>query len=154
MGTTISLYLPAIVKKLSNANADPHDSETAPIDSMLILVAEDDTLVMKLTVRRLQRMGHQVLQAGDGHTALELFKQFPDIDLVFSDVVMAGGMSGYDLANAIRAIDPKKRILLTSGYAENIVNATKLAQVGLSLLRKPYRQQDLVDAIKAICSDK
>ena len=97
-------------------------------------------------------MGHKVLEAGDGYAALGLFKDNLDVDLVFSEVVMTEGMTGYDLAVAIRQINPNTPILLTSGYAEDIINAEKLEESGLSLLRKPYHQSELEETLNQIFS--
>lgn len=152
-GTTFSLYLPA-----TNEAKEPHTDAHVPLtsrsqDAKVILVVEDDELVRKLSVRRLQRMGHEVIGAEDGHAALTLFKELPTIDLVFTDIVMSEGMSGYDLALAVKAIKPDIRVLLTSGYAEDIVNVEKLVEANLRLLRKPYSQQELVDALDGVFSD-
>ena len=117
-----------------------------------ILVAEDDDRVRKLTTRRLEMLGHTVYAASNGYEALETFKQTPDVDLVFTDVVMTEGMTGYDLAMAIRKLNPDIAILLTSGYAENVLNADELKKSGLSLLRKPYEQNELIAALEATLS--
>ena len=95
-------------------------------------------------------LGHTVIEAADGHQALKLYKQNPAVDLVFSDVVMNEGMAGYDLAVAIQEINPATPVLLTSGYAEDIINAEKLEVSGLSLLRKPYHQNELEDTLNQI----
>lgn len=153
LGTTFSLYLP---KRGSNHNSktalgDVHSD--ANLSSKTILVAEDDESVRKLTVLRLKKLGHKVFEAADGYAALALFEQMKGIDLVFSDVVMTEGMSGYDLAVAVKRVSPNTPVLLTSGYAEDIVNTEKLVESGLPLLRKPYHQSDLSAELAALFSD-
>lgn len=149
-GTVFSLYLP----RSQNAAADEEITlladEPQATAQKTILVAEDDDRVRNLTVKRLTKLGHNVLEAANGYLALDLYRENPDVDLVFSDVVMTLGMTGYDLAVAIREINENTPILLTSGYAEDIVNVEKLEAAGLSLLRKPYHQSELEETLNQI----
>jgi len=92
-----------------------------------------------------------IVEATDGFEALELFEKHADeFDCVFSDIVMSKGMTGYDLAQRIRRTHPDMPILLTSGYAEDVINEEKLIESKLSLIRKPYGQQELKDALRAL----
>ncbi len=142
-GTVFSLYLPRAVSGGEPESPVTLSHPQRPVSGRTILVAEDDDRVRKLTVKRIRTLGHTVIEAVDGHMALQIYSDNPHIDLVFTDVVMTEGMTGYDLAVAIRRIDPQLPVLLTSGYAEDIINAAKLRESGLSLLRKPYHQNDL-----------
>lgn len=76
--------------------------------------------------------------------ALELLRSTPAIDLLFSDVIMPGGISGVDLAAAARELCPETQVLLTSGYSESFVNSEELGE----LLPKPYREADLLSKLR------
>ena len=149
-GTVFSLYLPRSQTAVADEDMPQLADEPQATAQKTILVAEDDDRVRNLTVKRLAKLGHKVLEAANGYVALDLYRENPDVDLVFSDVVMTQGMTGYDLAVAIREINENTPILLTSGYAEDIVNAEKLEASGLSLLRKPYHQSELEETLNQL----
>ena len=149
-GTVFSLYLPRSQTAAADEEIALLADEPQATAQKTILVAEDDDRVRSLTVKRLTKLGHNVLEAANGYLALDLYRENPDVDLVFSDVVMTHGMTGYDLAVAIREINENTPILLTSGYAEDIVNVEKLEAAGLSLLRKPYHQSELEETLNQI----
>ncbi|MBX2838214.1 MAG: PAS domain S-box protein [Gammaproteobacteria bacterium] len=151
LGTTFTIYLPAYLVNEERKSLTGTLEEGHSLESKRVLVAEDNIRVRKLTIKRLEALGHIALDAEDGQQALKLFLSNPqNIDCVFTDVVMKQGMTGYDLAQEIQRIDPNMPILLTSGYAENVVNAEKLVQSGLPLLRKPFSQQDLKEAFQLL----
>jgi CheY-like chemotaxis protein len=110
-----------------------------------VLVAEDDDRLRQVTIVRLLDLGFQVLEASNGMTALALLDQHPDVDVLFSDLVMPGAMSGLDLAKRVRDLYPEVRIILTTGYSAELL-ADADADLGLQVLRKPYRYADLVRA--------
>jgi PAS domain S-box-containing protein len=151
-GTVVNIYLP---RQIDRESTDVPDSETSPRttgNGELILVVEDDERVRTLSLARLEQLGFRVLAAENGPQALEMIDQNPDIDLIFTDLVMPGGMSGYELCETVREKHPHIKLLLTSGYSEDLVNAENLAAMGLIVLRKPYRQADLMDSIAAALS--
>ena len=86
-----------------------------------MLVVEDDDRVRRLTAARLETLGYRVLEAANGAAALKLLNDMGDIDLVFTDLVMPGGMSGLDLARRVREARPDARIILTSGYSAELM---------------------------------
>ncbi len=152
-GTTINLYLPradaasvASAPETNKGGVDPHARET-------ILVVEDDERVRKLTVRRLNMIGYRVLEASDGPTALEMLSRRNVVDLVFTDLIMPGGLSGREVAIRARELKPGIKVLLTSGYAEELVRGDDLQREQLKVLRKPYQQADLVAALREILGD-
>lgn len=149
-GTMFSLYLPRSTTSAESDAVVLPDEAQQLVAQKVILVAEDDDRVRNLTIKRIKRLGHRVIEASDGYKALDLYKENPHVDLVFSDVIMTEGLTGYDLAVAIRAINPDTPILLTSGYAEDIINAEKLEASGLTLLRKPYHQSELEETLNRI----
>jgi CheY-like chemotaxis protein len=148
LGTTINLYFP---------RADAADASSAVRASSLtgdgpicetILVVEDDSRVRQLTIRRLSLFGYKVLEAADGPAAIKILEGQEPIDLVFTDLVMPGGLSGREVAARARQLRPNIRVLLTSGYAEELVRGDELQRENLKLLRKPYQQADLATALR------
>lgn len=84
-----------------------------------VLVVEDDDMVRDLVVLQLAQLGFRVSEATDGLTGLDIIRTRADIDLLFTDIVMPGVMSGYDLAEAAEQLRPDLRILFTSGFNED-----------------------------------
>ena len=150
VGTTVNIYLPQADEGPKALTNDTNASiEQLPMgNGERILVVEDDERVRDITVRRLQTLNYQIIEAESGEKALEILDREKDIQLVFTDLVMPGSVSGYDLANRIRSDYPNIRVLITSGYAADLLQAGELAEKALSLLRKPYRQADLARAIR------
>jgi PAS domain S-box-containing protein len=151
-GTTFSLYLPRADASDAAASAGAAgDNTTSQTPAQSILVAEDDDSVRRLTVKRLEKMGYHVVAAADGHEALDIFRRDNHhFDLVFTDVVMTEGMSGYDLAIEVRNHRPGQPVLLTSGYADDVIGEQKMRDSGLTLIRKPYQQSELARELKRL----
>lgn len=147
-GTTINLYLPRVDDDAASAKAVDTGSLIPQGDGQVILVVEDDERVRRLTIRRIGDLGYNVIEAANAAEALDIVSKNNRIDLVFTDIVMPGGMSGYELCDALRADNPDIKIVLTSGYAEDLVHADKLGEQELMLVRKPYRQTELAKVLK------
>ncbi len=152
-GTTINLYLPRHTTGRDEISGADDTAHMPAGNGELILAVEDDLRVRRLTITRLRALGYRVLEATDGAAALELLETESDIDLVFTDLVMPGGISGYDLAEQVRQRWPDIRVLLTSGYAEEVINGEKLTAKNLHLLRKPYRQSDLARSVRQVMEE-
>mgnify|MGYP000595296744 FL=1 len=103
--------------------------------------------VRKLTVTRLSQLGYTVLSAGSGAEAIDILAGGKPADLLFSDVVMPGGMSGFELRTKVRALYPNMAVLLTSGYADELSRDDAGRDERVKILRKPYRLADLAAAI-------
>ncbi len=146
-GTTVNIYLPR-AKEAQKIAEMPVGESVRPSKGETILVVEDDDRVRKLTTTRLELLGYRVEQAANGQAALALLDRDSEIDLVFSDQVMPGGLSGLDLAAAIREKFPKVRIVLTSGYSADLIGQEKVDGLGLKVLRKPYQQAELARIIR------
>lgn len=112
-----------------------------------MLVVEDDPRVRKLTVNRLETLDYATLVAADAHEALAILESGAEIDLVFTDLVMPGGISGYELARRVAESRPDLPVLLTSGYADELVRRDADAIAHLKVLGKPYRLADLAQAV-------
>jgi nitrogen-specific signal transduction histidine kinase/ActR/RegA family two-component response regulator len=148
-GTTFNLYFPRVDRVTAEGSAktkrasDPEARET-------ILVVEDDERVRRLTITRLKLIWYQVLEASDGPNALDILEKEHSVDLVFTDLIMPGGMSGREVAARARELKPGIKVLLTSGYAEELVHGEGLERERLRVLRKPYHQADLVTALREV----
>jgi signal transduction histidine kinase len=147
-GTTFKVYLPRANAPVrpSEAPAEidlPHGEET-------ILVVEDEEQVRRLTSQILRRHGYIVLEAANGHAAIERCDQHDDpITLLITDVVMPG-MSGPHLAATLVARDPDMKVLFTSGYADAAVVEHGLADRSVAFLQKPFTQSDLTRKVRDV----
>ena len=117
-------------------------------DGELILVVEDNDTVREATVSRLESLGYAVLEAKSGPEAIKLLELGQPIALVFSDIVMPAGMTGYDVAEWVRAMKPDVKVVLTSGYrdAQLAVSATVRE---IKVLAKPCTREQLASAFRA-----
>lgn len=148
-GTTISLYVPCHSSSTgAEAVQDPVPVTSEKGENRVILVVEDNLQVLALTCRRLEALGYLTITAVDGPSALRALRENPQIALVLTDLVMPGTMSGYDVAQYVAEYHPSTPVVLTSGYAEELINADKLDAHHLILLRKPYKQAILAQTLK------
>ena len=113
-----------------------------------ILVVGDDQAVLGLTPDMLAGLGYQVITASDAVQALEVLKADATVDLLFTDVVMPGGMNGRQLAEAARERRPDLKALFTSGYTADTIVRHGTLDSGMRLLSKPYRKRDLAAKIR------
>ena len=96
----------------------------------------------------LEEAGYRVLEAADGHKAIAAWRGFPDrIDLLLTDMVMPGGLSGSDVADHFSADRPDGRILFSSGYSTDLFSGEVNPRVGFNYLPKPYLARQLTDAV-------
>ncbi|MCB4457875.1 ATP-binding protein [Leisingera sp. McT4-56] len=144
-GTSVSLFLPAAGRQAAGPQADQKDIQFG--NGELVLVVEDDPRVREATLQRLEAIGYAVTEAADAATALKQLSEGEPVDLVFSDVVMPGGMSGYGLAAEVRRLFPEVAVLLTSGYLSRAVEAALEMDNRPELLRKPYTLKVLAQAV-------
>ncbi len=151
-GTVISIYLPAA---RPDAQVPENDSQC---DSLLaaqretILVVEDDPDVRAFTVETVRELGYDVLEARDGVNALSLLSQTPsgDIDLLFSDVVLPGGMDGQQLAQQAVVLHPRLKVLFATGYARDVIVHHGRLDPGVQLITKPFAFDDLAARIRSV----
>lgn len=149
-GTTFRLFLPITgeatsaprpVKIIKTEKANYHGK---------ILVVEDDESVRDVASHMLQTVGYDVITAHNGSSGLREFKTNPDIDLVFSDVIMPGGMTGVELATRILELSPNLPILLATGYAEKELKDKLVNHKNVILVAKPYDTNELPDLINSM----
>jgi signal transduction histidine kinase/CheY-like chemotaxis protein len=147
-GTSISLYLPSARAGEEPAAAHPKAAAAAPFGrDRTVLLAEDDPAVRMVTEGLLLEFGCRVVSAADGHEALAMLRAEPGIDMLVSDILMPGGMTGVDLAREASALRPDLPIVLATGYAGDRLDVA--AEAGWPVLRKPYRVEDLAAAVRA-----
>ena len=116
-------------------------------DGELILLVEDNDIVRQATVNRLQSLGYAVLEAETGPEALTLLGSGAPIALVFSDILMPGGLTGYDVAAWVRSMKPELKVLLTTGYSEMPLAVSEIAGK-VKVLGKPYTREQLACALR------
>ena len=142
-GTTVRLYLPrqsAAVATVAPAAATQHDH---PRGGEMILVVEDNADVRAFVVRHLHELGYRVIEAKDGPSALRIIEAPGSIDLLLTDVIMPGGMTGRQLADEAMRLRPGLKTLFISGYTQDsIIHQGKL-EPGVNFLSKPFRRRDL-----------
>lgn len=143
-GTTVNVYLPRCDAAEPAAVVDPPPVWGA---GQTILVVEDDPGVARVTVERLIALGYRVEAVASAAAALARLAEDRPVDLVFSDVMMPGGLSGLDLARRLARSDRPPPIVLTTGFAEEIVRSDVDRTIEFPVLRKPWSQSDLARAV-------
>jgi two-component system NtrC family sensor kinase len=133
-GTVITLYLPRTRELAAAANAQAEPEAPAPRAGTALLV-EDNPEVAEVAAAYFQQLGYLVKQVANAREALELLGSDAKIDLVFSDILMPGGMNGLELGHAIRRLYPAMPVLLVTGYSDSIRDAV---QQGFVVLQKPF----------------
>jgi len=148
LGTTVRIYLPAIAMATAQApSLVPTQAQTAT-GREAVLVAEDDPFVRSYAVTCLTNLGYRVTAAVDGHEALQKLSEGPEVDVLFTDVVMPGGINGWELAERARQIRPGLKVVLTSGYAlETLAERGRLPE-GAVVVNKPYRKTELAKRLR------
>src|SRR5258708_22388796 len=116
--------------------------------SATILVVEDDPEIRELIATSLAVEGYQVLCAEDGRDALQQLDAHPEVDLVFTDIVMPGDLHGYDLAREVRQRRPTIKLLYTSGYALSAALSRTAPIVDARLVAKPFKLDQLIGEIR------
>jgi CheY-like chemotaxis protein len=148
-GTTVNLYLPRVTTGVEAATTARGERAAAPLAGETILLVEDNAEVRRVSVRRVRNLGYTVIEAENAAAAIEVLNSGRKVDLIFSDVVMPGGMSGFDLARWAQQHMPSVRVLLTSGFAEDVARAGEAPVPDLEILRKPYTGDELARALRA-----
>jgi PAS domain S-box-containing protein len=150
-GVTIKIYLPRSRGVVDEDNVDRKQAAIpAGSGTETILVVEDDARLRGFATEILRELGYEVLEAATGADALSIINQQIAINLLFTDVVMPGGMNGRELAEQALRIRPDLKVLFTTGYTRNaIVHHGRLDQ-GVQLIGKPYSFTDLGIRVRAL----
>jgi signal transduction histidine kinase/CheY-like chemotaxis protein len=145
LGTSVKLYLPRADAALQSAGVAAE--EIVRGQGQTILIVEDNDIVRHHVVGLAEELGYRIVTARDGAEALVILKGPAPIDLLFTDIVMPGGMSGIDLAREATALRPGLKVLYTSGYTENTIVHDGQLGAGSQFLNKPYRRLELAAKI-------
>lgn len=149
-GTTIKLYLPAA---RGEADADVPAVAQARGAGETILVVEDDALVRDFVIAQLHSLGYRTVAAANSREALAHLESGRPFELLFTDVVMPGGMTGGQLADEVVRRRPGTKVLYTSGYTENAIVHQGRLDRGVMLLSKPYRKSALASMMRLALGD-
>jgi signal transduction histidine kinase len=149
-GTTVRLYLPRAktVEREERISERPAEGATPPSET--ILVVEDNAAVRATVILLLTTLKYQVLEAENGREALAILERGDRIDLLFTDIVMPGDMSGTDLAVKARALRPDLKVLFTSGFTEASMRGGPTLSADDAILSKPYRRDELSAKIRDV----
>ena len=163
---TETVTTPAALAGVKVIDVDTHFSE--PLDlwtkrapasyrdlrgSESILLVEDDHQVRAATARLLTGFGYRIREAPDATTALRLLAHDERVDLLFTDVVLANGMSGPELVREARRIRPALKVLFMSGHVRDTAAFREELERNSRFIGKPFSKQDLAEALRAIFDD-
>jgi len=150
-GTTIKLYLPRLITAGESREASPDVSAmTGSRGDRHVLVVEDDEDVRVHAVSILRELGYAVLEAPDAAIALRVLDADPNVELLFTDVGLPGGLSGRQLADEARRRHPNLAVLYTTGYARNAIVHQGRLDPGVELIPKPFTFGSLAAKVNAI----
>jgi signal transduction histidine kinase/CheY-like chemotaxis protein len=152
-GTMVKLFFPRIHAP-QQADAPPVDRIATPAGAETILVVEDDDLVRAYVEKELRELGYRVIVTRNAREALEILRQPREIHLLFTDVVMPGGMFGPELAKQASRLRPELKVLFTSGYSEDPVQSLDGLEGEARLLNKPYRRNELALMLRTVLKRK
>lgn len=153
IGTTIRCYLPRShsvdkAERLTDAKEHP-----LPGGRETILVVDDEEDLLELAQQYLGELGYAIVTASSSQQALDILAEKPSINMLFSDVVMPGGMNGYELAEQVTTIYPGLRVLLTSGYSSRSLYRNGQARFKANLLTKPYNQDEMARRVRFVLDE-
>jgi CheY-like chemotaxis protein len=153
MGTTIRMYLPRSTTSEPAVIVNNTQEAKLPTGTESILIVDDEADLLQLADDYLSDLGYQTLRAENAAQAQAILEGNKLIDLLFSDVVMPGGMNGYELAQQAVEMRPGLKVLLTSGYTAKTIANNGLARFSAHLLSKPYRKDDLAQRIRLVLDE-
>jgi CheY-like chemotaxis protein len=150
-GTTVKLYLPKSTDRPISAETSDETTLLGPASSHeTILVVEDDEDVLLVAAENLRELGYHVETAVNAAQALEILRGDDPVDLLFSDVIMPGGMNGVQLAVEARRIRPDLKVLLTSGYTATALSREHGLPDNLNVVEKPYQREELAKKLRLV----
>ncbi len=150
VGTTFRIYLPRVKRSAQTNDVTTRQIEKSPRGDETILAVDDEANLLELLQSSLQTLGYKVLIANNGKQAIRILAEEPAISLLFSDVVMPGGMNGYELAEQATVNNPDLKVLLTSGYTEKAIAHNGQTRFSAHLLSKPYTQIEMAQRVREI----
>jgi CheY-like chemotaxis protein len=149
-GANFKVYFPRVPSVGRMSSEAKSDEEESPSGTETILLVEDNDLVLKFTLKALERQGYTVLAAANGEEAIETVRTYSGvIDLLMTDVVLPG-MNGMLLSREIEKIRPSIRVLFNSGYAEDAIVAQGVLNKGLHFIGKPFSALALARKVREV----
>jgi two-component system cell cycle sensor histidine kinase/response regulator CckA len=147
-GTSFDIYLPRLAK--NNVLPAEHKAKSAlPHGTETILLAEDDDSVREFVQTTLVLHGYQVHATASGASALRIWETYKDsIDLLVTDMVMPGGVSGRELADRIKTQKPEIKVIYCSGYTDDMLGESSLLRNNINFLEKPFSQSALLQRVR------
>jgi signal transduction histidine kinase/ActR/RegA family two-component response regulator len=152
-GTTVKIYLPRLERLSEEYDAQHSMPVPEGTRDETILVVEDDDNVRAYSVETLRELGYRVIEAQDGPSALHLLERQTRIDLLFTDVVLPGGMTGAQVAARARELYPTLKVLFTTGYARNAIFHHGRLDKGVQLITKPFSFSDLAAKVRDVLDE-
>ena len=147
-GTTFQIFLPTTAAPAKALKTTPSERKLRGGTETILLV-EDELALRRLIVNLLQRFGYTVLEATSGAKALDVWRQQGrNIDLLLTDMVMPDGVTGQELAEKLKAENPRLKVILSSGYSADFTGTDLASLKGIFFLQKPYHPQQLVQTIR------
>jgi PAS domain S-box-containing protein len=152
-GTTVKMYFPRLQGSIKEVDMQPPAAVPEGTREEFILVVEDEDGVRIQSVEALRELGYRVSEACDGPSALEMLERETRVDLLFTDVVLPGGMTGAQLAARACELHPALKVLFTTGYARNAIFHHGRLDKGVHLITKPFSFTDLAAKVRDVLDD-
>jgi PAS domain S-box-containing protein len=153
-GTTVKIYLPRFHSDVEDVEDEPMRPPVRGSEHETILVVEDDEDVRSYSTESLSELGYTVVEAANARAALQVLEGHPEVAVLFTDIGLAGGMNGRQLAEEARKRRPNLKVLFTTGYARNAIVHDGRLDPGVELLTKPFSQAALGEKLRDIIDAK
>jgi PAS domain S-box-containing protein len=154
LGTTFRIYLPRSVNNDDVASIAGESDEPLPRGKETVLIVDDEEELTAIAQSILEDLGYTIICAHSGDQAIQSLEENGDIDLVFSDVVMPGSVSGFDLAEIVAEKYPEAKILLTSGFTGTMQLSPTAEKWSDTLITKPYRDAELANRVRSLLDER
>jgi PAS domain S-box-containing protein len=152
-GTTVKLYM-IRTEEYAPKESTKEDTQELALGTERILIVEDDESLREVPVFFLQDQGYEVVEAENGKEAIKLLKDDSPFDLLFTDIVLPGGMNGVEIAEQAKQIQPNIKFLYTTGYTENAIIHQGQLGAGANLINKPYQRAELLERVRKVLDNK
>jgi len=152
-GTTVKVYLPRLQGDVERDDAPSHKGEMVQ-GTETVLVVEDEQDVREYSKEVITELGYKVIDAPDGASALALLSVHEEIELLFTDVGLPGGMNGRQLAEEARRLRPDLKVLFTTGYARNAIVHEGRLDPGVQLITKPFTYLALAERLRDVLDSR
>jgi len=146
-GSTMSVFLP---RSMAITDPSPGTAAATSRGTELVLLVEDDLAVRRVTTGMLKSMGYSVISVGSGEEALKLLSDGLNVQLLLTDVVLAGGMNGPALVREVRAQWPRLSVLFASGYTSDAASLRDLLDSGAEIVEKPFTANSLGRSVRHV----